>query len=197
MMSGLVLQGRLVSLRPLRRSDGSALDRALHDGRVTRFLPPRVRRESGKQFVARILSEQHRGGGPAFAIRPTDTEQTVGQIRFLNWSPVERKAEVGFWMQRKYWGRGFGTEALQLICRYGFRSMSLHRIEAVVVVGNLGSRRALEKVGFREEGLSRRSLRLGDGWGDAWIFGLLRGELLDASVPTAHRLSGGHARRGT
>jgi RimJ/RimL family protein N-acetyltransferase len=196
-MSELVLQGRLVSLRPLRRSDAAALDRALRDRRVTRFLPPRVRHETGRQFVTRILSEHRRGGGPAFAIRPAETEETVGQIRFLNWSPGERKAEVGFWMRRKYWGRKFGTEAIRLICRYGFRSLSLHRIEAVVVAGNWGSRRALEKVGFREEGLSRQSLRLGDGWGDVWNFGLLRGELLDPSVPTARRLSGERARRGT
>jgi [ribosomal protein S5]-alanine N-acetyltransferase len=180
-MAGQVIQGRLISLRPLRRSDAEALDSALHDRRVTRFLPSRVRHETGRQFVTRVLSERRRGGGPAFAIRPADTEQTVGEIRFLNWSSRERRAEVGFWMRRKYWGRGFGTEALWLICRYGFRWMSLHRIDAVVVVGNLGSRRALEKVGFREEGVSRKSHRLGNGWGDAWNFGLLRGELLGPS----------------
>lgn len=136
----------------------------------------RVRRETGSRFVHRVLTEQRRDGGAAFAIRLNDGEETIGQIRLLNWAPTEREAEVGFWIRRKFWGRGYGTEALRLACRYGFRAMRLHRIEAIVVVGNMGSRRVLEKAGFRVEGRNRQSARLADRWVDTWRFGLLRRE---------------------
>jgi RimJ/RimL family protein N-acetyltransferase len=88
-----------------------------------------------------------------------------------------KEAEVGFWIRRKFWGRGFGTDALRAVCRFGFRSLALHRIEANVVVGNIGSRRALEKVGFRLEGRRRQAFRVGGRWYDDWRFGLLKGEL--------------------
>jgi len=173
------LHGRLVELRPLQLSDARALNLVLRDRRATRFLPPRVREETGTQFVTRILREKGREEGTPFAIRPVGSEETIGQIRLFNWSPLEREAEVGFWIRRKHWGQGFGTDALRLICRFGFRSMSLHRIEAIVVVGNVGSRKVLEKAGFRAEGRNRKSARLGERWIDAWRFGLLRGELRD------------------
>ncbi|MGC2288788.1 MAG: GNAT family N-acetyltransferase [Thermoplasmata archaeon] len=195
-MAPPALRGRLVTLRPLRRTDASALDRVLRDRTATRFLPPRVRKETGRQFVARVLREQAQVAGSAFAIVPVGSEETVGQIRFVHWFPSKGEAEVGYWIRRKHWGRGFGTEALWLLCRYGFRSRSLHRIEAIVVVGNRGSRRVLEKVGFRAEGRSRQASRLRNGWVDEWRFGLLRGELVDPAPPTAGAPSRARARQG-
>lgn len=140
-------------------------------------MPPKVRHESGSEFVKRVLAERARDGGPAFAILPVGSDEVVGHIRFVNWSRPDRKAEVGYWLRRRFWRRSLGTEALRLVCRLGFGKMSLRRIEATVVSGNLGSRRLLEKVGFRLEGQSRRSVRLSGRWVDAWTFGLLRGEL--------------------
>jgi RimJ/RimL family protein N-acetyltransferase len=163
-------------LRPLRLSDAPSLHLVLRDRRATRFLPSRVRRETGPDFVRRVLREQRKGVGVAFAIVPVGSREAVGQLRFVNWFPMNREAEVGYWIRRKYWGRGFGTDAVRLACRYGFRSMSLHRIEAIVVEGNFGSRRVLEKAGFRMEGRSRQAARVGHRWMDEWRFGLLRSE---------------------
>jgi RimJ/RimL family protein N-acetyltransferase len=175
------LTGRRIRLVPLRISHAPALDRALRDRWVTRFLPPRVRKESGRHFVVRVLREQRRGEGVPYAIIPLGGVRAVGQIRLMNWSPSEGLAEVGYWIRRTHWGQGLGTEAVQLVCQYGFQTMGLHRIEANVVVGNIGSRRVLEKVGFREEGRARDSARVGRKWFDVWRFGLLRGEVRDTS----------------
>jgi RimJ/RimL family protein N-acetyltransferase len=164
-------------------SDATGLGQILRDRRATRYLPLRVRKETGKQFVTRALREQRRGGGPAFAIVPIDSKEAIGQIRFINWSLTNRESEMGYWIRRKFWGRGFGSEAVWLASRFGFRSMSLRRIEAIVVVGNTGSRRVLEKAGFRLEGRSREASRLSGRWVDEWRFGLLRGELAGLPSP--------------
>jgi RimJ/RimL family protein N-acetyltransferase len=171
------LRGRLVELRRLRPSHASKLDPVLRDRQATRFLGLWTRQENGQQFVARILKEQDGGKRVAFVIVRVDSQETIGQINLFNWSRHEREAEVGLWLRRKYWGRGFGTEALRLICDYGFRSMRLHRIAAVVVDGNAGSKRALERAGFHDEGRSREAARLAGHWVDTWRLGLLRGEL--------------------
>jgi ribosomal-protein-alanine N-acetyltransferase len=171
------IRGQLVELRPLQPSDAPALNLILRDRRATRFLPPRVRRETGKQFVARALRESRLGAGPAFAILPLGADEAIGQIRFVQWVRLEKSAEVGYWIRRKHWGRGFGTESLRLMCAYGFGELLLRRIEAIVVAGNIGSSRVLEKVGFRREGISRQAVRADGRWRDDWRFGILRGEL--------------------
>lgn len=175
-MPHLILRGQRVMLRPLRRSDAAALDATLRDSQVTRMLPPRVRRETGSQFVARVLRESRRGDGYAFAIRWIATRETIGQIRLHSLSHDERSAEVGYWIRRRDWGRGAGSEALQLVCRFGFRSLRLHRLVANVVEGNGRSIHALECAGFRCEGRRRRSARVSRGWADMLEFGLLRAE---------------------
>ena len=154
-----------------------ALGRFLKDGHVTRYLPPRVRRESGVAFVERVLGEQREGEGFSFVILEVGSHEVVGQIRFFGWYPPLASAEVGYWLGRRHWGKGYASEAVRLACRFGFRTMHLHRINAVVVTGNDRSSRVLEKAGFHREGTSRRSERAGNGWRDARLYGLLRGEL--------------------
>lgn len=176
-MARSILRGRQVILRPLRREDSGPLGRFLRDPRATRYLPYRVRRENGPQFVARVLREQVRGGGVAFAVLEFRSREVVGQIRLFNWQPREGIAEIGYWVGRRHWGKGYGSEAVRLACRFGFGTMRLHRINAVVVAGNDRSERALTKAGFRLEGTSRSSTRVAGGWRDERLFGLLRGEL--------------------
>jgi len=174
-----VVRDSLVLLRPLRLSDAAPLDKVLRDGMATRWLPGRVRRESGQEFVDRVLHEQRESGGLCFAIVPIGSSEAVGQVRLFDWSRFEKHAEVGYWMRRSCWGRGFGTEALRLICRQGFHRMHLRRIEANVVVHNIASARVLEKVGFRLEGRSRSAARLSRGWADELNYALLRPEFRD------------------
>jgi len=167
------LCGPLVTVRPLKKTDAALLDTILRDTRVTRFLPFRVRHESGVQFVARVLQEQRRGDGVAFVILKTGSEELVGQMRLMNWSRLERQAEIGYFLRRRWWGHGFASEAAKLVCRFGFRSMDLYRIRASVVAGNDASDRVLAKAGFRWEGTARGAARLASGWRDTHEYGLL------------------------
>jgi [ribosomal protein S5]-alanine N-acetyltransferase len=172
------IRGRLVTLRPLRTSDSVVMEGLLRDGRVTRLLPPRVRREGGREYTLRVLHAQRQGEGFAFAIVRSGSRSVIGQISLLSWAKAERRAEVGFMVQRSHWGKGFGTEALRLVCDFGFRSIRLRRLAANVIEGNLGSARVLDKVGFRLEGTRRQAARVSRGWADVLEYGLLRREWL-------------------
>jgi RimJ/RimL family protein N-acetyltransferase len=174
----LRFRGEKVVVRPLRRADAELLARLLRDRRVVRFVPLRVRRETGAGFVDRVLGEQHRGEGFAFAIEESTSKEVVGQIRLFNWSRYNRDAEVGYWLLRSRWGRGLATEAVRLVCAFGFPSLRLHRIQAFAAVGNTRSDRLLRRLGFRCEGRSRQSFRSARGWGDERSYGLLRAEFL-------------------
>lgn len=63
------------------------------------------------------------------------------------------KAELGYVVARKYWGRGLATEAVKLAIKNGFQDLDVKRIEAYIDPSNLGSRKVLEKNGFVKEGL--------------------------------------------
>lgn len=67
-------------------------------------------------------------------------------------SKTHKKAEIGFWLLPKYWGQGIMTEAIPLICKYGFENMNLHRIEGIVESDNINCKNAITKLSFKHEG---------------------------------------------
>src|SRR5437879_9941124 len=67
------------------------------------------------------------------------------------------RSELGIWITEPLWNRGYGTDAVRTLCRFGFREMNLHRISLHVYDFNPRGVMVYEKVGFREEGRLRRS----------------------------------------
>ena len=78
--------------------------------------------------------------------------------------------------ERDYWGRGYGTDAMQVLLRYAFDELNLHRISLTVFEYNTRAIRAYEKAGFVHEGRARQELnRDGRRW-DMLFMGILREE---------------------
>src|SRR6266516_3781300 len=87
---------------------------------------------------------------------------TVGSIL---WGSA-RTAQVGYWVDEALAGRGVVPTALAMAIDHCFFVVGLHRIEATIRPENQASRRVVEKLGFREEGLRRRSLHIEGTWRD-------------------------------
>lgn len=68
-------------------------------------------------------------------------------------------AELAFWLGEKYWGRGIMTQAIDMICPYGFEHLGLSRIYAEPFTANVGSRTILKACDFRLEGLLVKAYR--------------------------------------
>lgn len=86
-------------------------------------------------------------------------------------------AVVGYWVDERVAGRGVLPTALALVADHCFGPVGLHRLEANVRPENVASRRAVEKLGFREEGLHRRYLFIDEDWRDHVSYALLREDL--------------------
>ena len=160
-------------LRRLRSSDGTPFAQILRDPFVARMLPRRVRTEGGRAFVTRVSREQRSGLGYAFAIVPKKLGRPIGQVRLLGWDRDDRSAEIGIWIGRRWWGDGFGPESIRAVCAFGFGTMRLHRIEALVLSGNRRAIGALEQCGFRVEGRRREAVRRNRAWHDVILLGAL------------------------
>ena len=69
--------------------------------------------------------------------------------------------------------KGYATEALKEILRFGFDQLNLHRIEAGCAVENVASIKVLEKAGMQREGRKRQVLPLKSGWSDNFEYAIL------------------------
>lgn len=81
----------------------------------------------------------------------------IGLIGLNRIDQTSKSAELIGLSASTHWGRGYGTEAAQLVIEYGFKTLELVRIEAIVSAYNKGSLRLLEKIGMKQEGCMRKS----------------------------------------
>lgn len=101
----------------------------------------------------------------------------IGGIGFHPRTGLERyTAEVGYWLGRAHWGRGYATEALRAVAERAFATTETQRLEGRVFAWNAASGRVLEKAGFRREAVTRRSAFKDGALLDEWIYARLRGE---------------------
>jgi RimJ/RimL family protein N-acetyltransferase len=102
---------------------------------------------------------------------------------WVMWRPVGPSGtfEIGIALFPDHRGKGVGTEAQRLIVEYLFNTTAAHRLQAGTELDNIAEQRALEKVGFRREGVMRGAhFRAGE-WRDSVMYGLLRSDHRHAS----------------
>ncbi|MCI8360954.1 MAG: GNAT family N-acetyltransferase [Clostridiales bacterium] len=101
--------------------------------------------------------------------------QAAGSIGvFLGDDVYRRSGELGYWLAEPYWGQGIMTRAVEQICREAFDRFVIDRIYAEPFARNQGSRRVLEKAGFRLEGVMRKGVYKNGETLDYCMYALLR-----------------------
>lgn len=97
----------------------------------------------------------------------------IGTCAYSGWEKLHKRAEIGFALNRAFWGKGYMRECLSVFIPFGFSSLGLHRIEADVDPRNNASIKLLELFGFKKEGYLRERYHLNGEVHDAVIYGLL------------------------
>lgn len=132
-----------------------------------------------KRSAVERLFESREGSGmnDSFAIHRTGEEKPLGVVSLMNISEAHLSAElsviVGDEGDRE---RGLGTEAIEVLLRYAFEELGLHRVGLSVFEFNATAISAYEKLGFREEGRLRQALRRDETFYDAILMSLLAPE---------------------
>ena len=83
-----------------------------------------------------------------------------------------RSAQIGYWVDKAVAGRGVMPTAVALAVDHCFFKVGLHRVEANIRPENTASRRVVDKLGFREEGIRRRHLHIDGAWRDHICYAL-------------------------
>lgn len=99
----------------------------------------------------------------------------VGSIgAFFGQDIYRLNAEIAYFIAEEVWGKGIASEAIYQMSAYLFESTEIHRIEATPFCRNMGSRRALEKSGFKLEGVLKENVIKNGRMEDSCIYGKLR-----------------------
>lgn len=172
------LQGERVRLRWLTEDDLDALFTIFSDPAVTRFWSalPITRRGEARRLLLDARREYRERTLFEWGMAMNDTDEVVGTVTLFNFDVENRRAELGFALARRHWGRGLMREGLDLVVGLCFGPLGLRRLEADVDPLNAASLKLLESLGFRREGLMRERWNVGGELQDGVLLGLLARE---------------------
>jgi len=175
-MLGPIIRGTQIYLAPPQTEYLDTYRRWFADPAVTRYLllrnPPSPQQEA--EWFDRIARSDD---DVVWAIVRTEGDVLIGStgLHSIDWR--HRHANSGIVIgEREYWGKGYASEAMRLRTDYAFRELGLEKVLSSVFTGNEGSRRALEKAGYRQCGLLRRQRYFEGRWHDEWMGEILREE---------------------
>ncbi len=151
--------------------------------RLTRYqLRPMSVDEIERFFSARLMADD----GIAYAIHEAATDRLIGLTTFsaldADNGSVLFHITIG---EHDAWGRGFGTEATELMLSHAFERLGLHRVGLSVFEFNERARRAYQRAGFVLEGRLRQAIARDGRWWDELQMGALREEWLARRGPRA------------
>ncbi len=169
------LVGRRLVLRSLIADDfGQWREvRTVNEEWLTKWEPARISGQpdvvkNRQAFASRCAARQReRQLGTGYGFGVFVQNQLVGE---MNVSAIQRgpfqNAYVGYWIDQRFAGREYTPEALVVAMRFAFEELRLHRLQIAIIPRNKPSRRVVEKLGLRLEGMAERYLEINGTWED-------------------------------
>ncbi|MEM9080373.1 MAG: GNAT family N-acetyltransferase [Verrucomicrobiota bacterium] len=144
-------------LRPFSMSDAEEVRRLGGDIRVAEqlsLMPHPYPEGRAEEWISTHEEQFESGEDLIFAICEKRSGELMGSMG-LHPKPDQLRSEVGYWLGVPFWGKGYATEALQEVIRFGFEERGFQRIFASHFATNPASGRVMEKAGMKLEGVSR------------------------------------------
>lgn len=140
-----------IILREWREGDRELYARMCADPEVMRYLPKALTREESDAQIDRFICHWNERGYGLWAVKEKESGDFVGFIGLLyqeDWTASEYKTEVGWRLDKGFWGRGYATEGAVEAIRFGFEDVGLEGITSICDPRNIASRRVMEKIGM-------------------------------------------------
>lgn len=182
MLQEITLSAQRTRLEPLRSEHAPALFKAEKHPEIFAFYPrPMATLGDIHNFIAETLDAQKLGVQLPFAIRDSETGDLVGSTRFMDYSALNRSAEIGAtWLSSAVWRTRINTECKYLFLKHGFETLDLVRIAFKTDARNMRSQRAIERLGAQKQGVLRSQMILSDGFRrDSVFYSILDHEWLE------------------
>jgi ribosomal-protein-alanine N-acetyltransferase len=125
-------------------------------------------------WIGQQRREAVRGRATNFAVRLLQPGSLIGSVGLRDIDPEHLQAELGFWIGREWWGKGYAREAASAVIQFGFDSLGLNRIYAHHMARNPAAGRVLLGAGMQREGLLRQRVRKWGVYEDVVLYAIVR-----------------------
>ena len=172
------LQTQRLVLRPFTLADAPDVQRlagAREIAAMTLTIPHPYEEGMAQEWIETHRAAFRDGKGVNFAIVLRERSVLCGAIG-LGIDAENSNAEMGYWIGKPYWGRGYCTEAAEAVLQYGFEVIGLHRIHAAHFPGNPASGRVMQRIGMGYEGCRRQHVQKWGKFEDLKLYGILKNE---------------------
>ncbi len=151
------IEGERIYLRRLRPTDVSEnYLRWMNSAEIMRYLESRFRSYTMEDLTDFVRAMQDDPYNLFTGIFLKGSDRHIGNIKVGPINPYHRYAEMGLILgETDCWGKGYATEAIQILTDYAFEHVGLHRITAGAYADNGGSTKAFERAGYQIEGVFR------------------------------------------
>lgn len=173
-----LITNRLI-LREFAENDWQAVFAYQSDPAYLRYSPYFYRNEQDvcscvNMFIQWSLEVPRKRYQLAIVLR--DGERLIGNCGVRMQTAHSQIADIGYEIDRHYWGQGYATEAALALLSFGFNQLHLHRIWAYCIAENTASARVMEKIGMIYEGRQRQSEHIKGRWWDTFHYAMLEQE---------------------
>jgi RimJ/RimL family protein N-acetyltransferase len=150
-----ITTGRLVMREPRQDDAEAVFKNYAQDKEVTRYLSwkPHALISETEEFLAKCVERFGKGDRLPWVVTKPEEDKAIGMIELWLNPP---RAEVGFVLSRKEWGKGMMTECLKALIDFSFERPDIHRFGAICDIENVASARVMEKAGMVKEGVLRK-----------------------------------------
>lgn len=165
-------------LRKLKPEDAADMFEYASDPEVARDVTwePHRSIEDSRGFINSVLQKYANKQTSEWGLVLKETGRLVGTCGFVWWKPEHARAEFGYALSSKYWGRGLMTEAAAAVMDFAFDKMKLHRLEARCIITNTASEKVMLKNGMKYEGLMRDVVYEKGGFKSLKVYSMLESE---------------------
>ncbi len=163
-------------LRPFVLEDAPTVQRLAGDRAVadtTERIPHPYEDGMAEAWIATHAQQFRDRKECTFAIVLKDGQQVIGGVS-LSLTMAHARGELGYWIGREFWNRGYCTEAARAVVEYGFSGLGLHRIQGRHLSRNPASGRVMAKLGMQHEGRLREHTRKWDVFEDVDLYGKIQ-----------------------
>jgi len=165
MLDSVELSGEIVRLEPLAQSHLEGISAAIADGDLWNLFVTIVPKlDAVSDFIRQAAADHEAGVSLAFATIEQATGKVVGSTRFMKVDVPNKRVEIGFtFIAKSHQKSKINTEAKLLMLTHAFDTLGLNRVEFLTDYLNTNSRRAILRLGAKEEGILRCHMIMPDG----------------------------------
>jgi len=144
----------------------------MNNPETNQFLESRFSVLSSENLKSYILETNSKADTLFLAIIDKKSNTHIGNIKLGPINPHHHYAEIGLIIgEQSFWGKGYATESIDLLCTYAFENLKLHKITAGMYSNNHGSYKAFLKAGFHVEGTRKQHFVFNDQYVDYIMVG--------------------------